>query len=142
VFFSTGDPDVCEAVAPQERSVPADADPIRAAFDELVAGPTADEAEGAFSFFSAETKDAIRSAKTDDGLLIVDFDDFRAALTPAGANTSCGSGLLLAELTSTAFQFDAVDVVRYELEGSCDEFGEWLQRGCIEIDRAEWAEGV
>jgi hypothetical protein len=140
VYFSTGDPDVCEAVAPHERTVAADVDPIGAAFDELVGGPTAEEsAEGASSFFSEETRNTVRSVVIDDGLLVVDFDDFRAALTPAGANTSCGSGSLLAELSSTAFQFAAVDVVRYELEGSCDEFGEWLQTSCIEIDRAEWA---
>lgn len=142
VYFGTGDPDVCAAVAPHERSVPAGTEPIRAGFDQLVAGPTADEAEEAFSFFSTATEDTVRSATIDDGLLVVDFDDFRAELTPAGANSSCGSGLLLAELNSTAFQFDEVDMVRYELEGSCDEFGEWLQRSCIEVDRAQWADLV
>ena len=140
VFFGTGDPDVCDAVAPRQRAVRPGDDPIRVAFDELVAGPTASEtSSGAFSFFSAETAGAVRSARLQDGRLVVDFDDFRAVLTPAGANTSCGSAGLLAELSSTAFQFTDVDAVRYELEGSCDAFGEWLQRECIEIDRTEWA---
>ena len=143
VFFGTGDPDVCEAVAPHERSVPAGEDPIRVAFDQLVRGPTAQEkAAGASSFFSSETEGSIRSATTVGGRLVVDVEDFRDVLTPAGANTSCGSGALLGELNATAFQFPAVDVVRYELEGSCDAFGEWLQRGCIEIDRADWEAGV
>jgi hypothetical protein len=143
VFFGTGDPDVCEAVAPHQRSVPAGAEPVRAAFDALVAGPTTSEiAQGAGSFFSGETEGTIRSAAIDGGRLTIDFDDVRAVLTPAGANSSCGSAALLAELSSTAFQFAAVDVVRFELEGSCDEFGEWLQRSCIEIDREEWADSL
>jgi hypothetical protein len=143
VFFGTGDPDVCEAVAPHARTVPAGADPIRFAFDELVAGPTDREREqGAGSFFSDDTERTVRSATTDGRSLVVDFEDFRDVLTPAGANTSCGSAALLAELSATAFQFPSITLVRYELEGSCDRFGEWLQRGCIEVDRTEWAEAV
>ena len=143
VFFGTGDPDECAAVAPHERTVGTDEDPIQAAFDALVAGPTAaEEGAGASSFFSADTEGSVRSATVDNGVLTVDLDDVRPVLTPAGANTSCGSAALLAELHATAFQFAAVDEVRYELEGSCDDFGEWLQRGCIEIDRATWADEV
>ena len=143
IYFGAGDPDVCEAVAPHERTVPAASDPIRAAFDGLVGGPTAAEvAAGASSFFSGETEEAVRSATVRSGLLVVDIEDVRAVLTPAGANTSCGSAALLAELNATAFQFAAVDRVRYELEGSCDAFGEWLQRECIEVDRATWADEI
>ncbi|MCP4962872.1 MAG: GerMN domain-containing protein [Actinomycetia bacterium] len=143
VYFGTGDPDACEAVAPHERTVPATAEPIRAAFDELVGGPNAAEiADGAFSFFSNQTEGTVRSATVRGGQLVADFDDFRAVLTPAGANSSCGSAALLSELNSTAFQFGAVDSIRYELEGSCPDFGEWLQRDCIEITRAEWDEVV
>ncbi|MEM9608358.1 MAG: hypothetical protein AAGA99_13110 [Actinomycetota bacterium] len=143
VFFGTGDPDVCEAVAPHARAVPTVADPVRFAFDELVAGPTDRErAEGAFSFFSAETAGGIRSVTSDGQRLVVDVVDLRDVLTPAGANTSCGSAAQLGELNATAFQFPSVASVRYELEGSCDRFGEWLQRGCIEVGRADWADGV
>lgn len=139
VFFGTGDPAVCDAVASHRRTVPAGTDPVRAAFDALVAGPTAAERNlGVSSFFSSETAGSVRSVRSQSGRLVVDVDDVRVVLTPAGANTSCGSAGLLAELTSTAFQFTEVDEVRYELEGSCDEFGEWLQRECIEIERAEW----
>lgn len=138
VFFSNGDPDECAAVASHVRTMPGDDDPIRSAFDELVAGPTPQDGD-ASSFFSSQSTDTVRSATASGGLLVVDFDDFRALLTPKGANTSCGSASLLAELNATAFQFNEVDTVRYELEGSCDEFGEWLQRDCIVVDRAAWA---
>lgn len=143
VFFGTGDPDVCGAVSPHTRSVPAGADPLRFAFDQLVGGPTDQErALGASSFFSAETDGSVRSVTFGGQTLVVDLDDVRAVLTPEGANTSCGSGALLGELNATAFQFPEVDTVRYELLGSCDRFGEWLQRGCIEVDRADWADEV
>lgn len=143
VYFGIGDPDVCEAVAPHQRVVPTTGDPVRAAFDGLVGGPTpTDVVAGAFSFFSGDTQAAVRSAAVENGLLVIDMADLRATLTPAGANTSCGSAALLGELNATAFQFAAVDRVRYEMEGSCDAFGEWLQRECIEITRAAWADEV
>lgn len=143
VFFGTGDADVCEAVAPYTRTAPDGADPMRFAFDELVGGPTDDERDqGASSFFAEDTDGTVRSVTTDGRLLVVDFEDFRDVLTPLGANTSCGSGALLGELHATAFQFPEIESVRYELEGSCDRFGEWLQRGCIEVDRTEWVEAV
>ena len=143
VFFGSGDPDVCAAVGPHERVIDGDADIVGGTFEQLVRGPGPIEvAAGASSFFSLETAGTVRGTGLNGGLLVVDFNDFRSVLTPAGANTSCGSGLLLAELNSTAFQFAAVDRVRYELEGSCDKFGEWLQTGCVEVTRTAWSTSV
>ncbi|MCJ7781801.1 MAG: GerMN domain-containing protein, partial [Acidimicrobiia bacterium] len=124
----------CDDVVVYERQIGASADPIVAAFESLVAGPTIDEeASGAGSFFSAATTGMVASAAVDDGLLVVDFDDLRSVIP--NASTSCGSMALLAQLTSTAFQFDDVERVRYEIEGSCTTFAEWLQRGCMEYTR-------
>jgi len=44
---------------------------------------------------------------------------------------------LLAQLNATAFQFDRVERVRYEMEQSCDTFSNWLQRDCAEYTRDE-----
>ncbi len=56
LYFATGDGADCSQVGPFEREVPVSDDPITAAFDLLVGGPTADEATaGAGSFFSAAT---------------------------------------------------------------------------------------
>lgn len=124
----------CDDVVAYERRIGASADPIVAAFESLVAGPTIDEeASGAGSFFSAGTTGMVESAAVDDGLLVVDFDDIRAVIP--NASTTCGSMALLAQLTSTAFQFDDVERVRYEIEGSCNTFAEWLQRECMEYTR-------
>jgi len=139
VFFNDDDPDECGSVEGFSRTVPAGADPIRHAFDELVKGPRSSETgDGAFSFFSSGTAGMIRSVTTDGDILVVDFDDFTAVPGMSNAGTSCGSAALLGQLDATAFQFDDVDTVRYELEGSCQDFGAFLQSDCIEGTRAQW----
>jgi hypothetical protein len=133
VAFTVNDGE-CDDVVVYERQVDASADPIVAAFESLVAGPTIDEhASGAGSFFSAETTGMVASAVADDGVLVVNFDDLRSVIP--NASTTCGSMALLAQLTTTAFQFDDVERVRYEIDGSCDTFAGWLQRECMEYTR-------
>ncbi|MGH1490813.1 MAG: GerMN domain-containing protein [Acidimicrobiales bacterium] len=135
VYFSSGDGSDCEAVQPFPRTLAADADPYLGAFQELVAGPSATETEaGAGSFFSPQTASVIRSVTLNEGLLTVDFSDLRSLIPNASA--SCGSAALLAQLNSTAFQFTAVERTRYLIEGSCDDFGNWLQRECFDTNRS------
>ena len=133
VAFTVNDGE-CDDVVVYERQVDASADPIVAAFESLVAGPTInEEASGAGSFFSADTTRMVASATVDDGVLTVNFDDLRSVIP--NASTTCGSMALLAQLTTTAFQFDDVERVRYEIDGSCDTFAGWLQRECMEYTR-------
>ncbi len=143
VFFNRDDPDECGAVKGYPRSTPANTGPARFAFDELVKGPTAAEtAAGAFSFFSGDTAGAVRNVTLDGDKLTVDFDDLQTILGPTGAGTSCGSAALMAQLNATAFQFDTIDTVRYEMEGDCGEFGAMVQSDCIEVTRADWEAAV
>ncbi len=135
VFFSHGDGADCSEVKGYPREFPADLDRLVVAFDALVGGPTDPEAaDGASSFFSADTSEVIRSVTLgNDGILSVDFEDVRAQLN--NASTSCGSEALLAQLTSTAFQFEDVERVRFAINGSCSLFFNWLQRECVEYTR-------
>lgn len=127
--FSAGDGSDCSEVVAVPRFVAANADPMKAAFDLLVAGPTADEiAGGASSLFSEATAGSVRSASLDSGLLTVDFEDVRGDLN--NASTTCGSEALLAQLNGTAFQFIEVERVTYTIDGSCEAFSNWLQRDC------------
>jgi hypothetical protein len=136
VYFSGGDGSDCAEVKAFDRAVPATADPFRAAFDQLVAGPTAEEiGTGVGSFFSGATADAVSSVLLQDGILVVDLVDVRPLLN--NASTSCGSEALLAQLNSTAFQFPEVERVRYQMSGSCSLFANWLQRECFEV----WPDG-
>jgi hypothetical protein len=64
---------------------------------------------------------------------VVDLGDLRSVIP--NASTSTGSTLLLEQLNATVFQFSTAERVDYRLEGSCDAFFEWLQRGCEVIER-------
>jgi len=133
VAFTTGDGE-CDEVAILERRIDPSLDSILAVFESLVAGPSDLEiASGASSFFSTETEGMIVSVAVNGGLLVVDFDDLRSVIP--NASTACGSMALLAQLNTTAFQFNSVDRVRYEIEGSCDTFANWLQRECAEYTK-------
>jgi spore germination protein GerM len=117
-----------------ERVIDEGADPLVASFELLVAGPSADESkDGLWSWFSDETTATVRSVELDNGLLVVDFDNFIEAMNNAG--TSCGSESLLAQLNGTAFQFTEVERVTYGIEGSCETFFNWLQRDCVVYHR-------
>lgn len=135
VYFATGDGSDCGEVTGFDRAIAGDLDSVLMAFNLLLAGPTADEVRaGASSFFSDESSSALGTLSLTDGYLVIDFRDIRPLLS--NASTSCGSQSLLAQLNATAFQFDDVHRVRYEIEGSCDVFSEWLQRECGEYSRA------
>lgn len=135
IYFGVGDGTDCGEVQAFVRNVDASIDPYRSTFVVLVAGPTESEsAAGASSFFSSETANVIKSAVLADGLLRVDFTDIRALIP--NASSSCGSGALLAQLNSTAFQFPEVERTRFLIEGSCGDFANWLQRACFDTNRA------
>jgi len=135
VYFSAGDGSDCAQVEAFPRHIAESADPIVAAFNELVAGPNLDElTAGAGSFFSTGTGDAVVAVELVDGALTVDLRDYRVELS--NASSSCGSASFLASLNATAFQFDAVEVVRYQIFGSCNVFYEFLQRECQDQTRA------
>lgn len=135
VYFSTGDGTDCSEVTAFERTIDASADPVRAAFEELVGGPSAvDQAAGASSFFSSATAGSVRSVSLDGGVLTVDLNDIRNEIS--NASTSCGSSAFTASLNSTAFQFSSVDKARYLFAGSCEDFGGFLQSDSCEFERA------
>ena len=134
VVFAAEDQSDCSNVVAFDRSIDETAEPIETAFHLLAAGPTTDEqAEGAGSFFSGETEGMVLSVQLDRGVLEVDFDDLRPLLN--NASTSCGSFSLIAQLNGTAFQFEVLERVSYQIEGSCDTFFTWLQRDCQEYTR-------
>jgi hypothetical protein len=127
VWFSRGETPVA-----QDRRVAGA--PLDGAIRALVLGPTQEErADGIHSWFSTETRHVIRRIRTEDGAVMVDFRDL-PQLIP-GASTSAGSQQLLTALDSTVFQFDWVESVEYQLDGSCEAFWEWLQRECQVVTR-------
>ncbi len=135
VYYGVADSPDCGEVEPFERGIADEVDIYLSAFEQLVAGPTPEEASaGAASFFSNATAGVVKSAVLDGDLLRVDFTDLRPLIP--NASTSCGSEALLAQLNSTAFQFTEVQRTRYLIDGNCSEFANWLQRDCFDADRS------
>jgi len=92
----------------------------------LLAGPTAAEKTAGYrSWFSAKTKGMLRSVRIAGGIAYIDFQDFSRVIP--NASTSCGSGLLLAQLNRTARQFPTVKQAIFSFSGSRDAFYNWLQ---------------
>ncbi len=136
VYFSNveHDPDaVCDRVFPVERRVAAGVPAVEAALRQLVGGPQPDErAQGYSSFFSNATQSRIRAIRTGDSTVYLDLADSRAELV--GANSSCGSASLLAQLEQTVSANGGYDRIIVAFDGDPELFYEWLQIGCMEAN--------
>jgi hypothetical protein len=110
VFFGVAGSTECDEVEAYLRLIPGDADPVRGAFDALLAGPLEEET-AATSWFSDDTAGAVLSTDLVDGVLTVDMADL--------------SGVI-----PNAFQFEAVEEVTFLFEGSCDRLFMFLQMEC------------
>jgi hypothetical protein len=107
---------------------------LEAALEALVAGPTPDEeARGITSFFSEATADLVAEVTLEGDSAMVDFRDVRTLLPNASSST--GSFLFLSELNGTVFGLPGIERVEYRMEGSCEDFWNFLQRSCQEVRR-------
>jgi len=105
---------------------------LRSAVEALLRGDA--ESVTAGSWFSSSTAGALRTVSVDSvGHAIVDFEDLRTLIP--NASSSAGSEMLLNELNAAVFSVDAVRSVDYLIEGRCELFWEWLQRGCQTVPR-------
>jgi hypothetical protein len=92
----------------------------------LLAGPTAAEKRAGYrGWFSKKTAKMLRSVHVGSGVARIDFRDYSRIIP--NASTSCGSGLLLAQLNRTATQFVTVKRAIYSFNGSRRAFYGWLQ---------------
>jgi spore germination protein GerM len=116
----------CARVLPLRRTVAAPA-VLTGALRALLAGPTAAERRRGYGgWFSARTANALRSVRVARGVAWIDLRDLRRLLP--NASSSCGSALLLAQLTRTATQFPTVERAIFSLNGDRRAFYDWLQR--------------
>jgi spore germination protein GerM len=126
-----------EQPQPVLREVPRTADPLEAALQALLRGPTEPERQqGITSWFSPRTAGLLdRVTLDEDGNALVDFADFRTLIP--GASSAAGSLALLRELNGTVFQFTSVRTVDYRIEGSCETFWHFLQADCTVVERRD-----
>ncbi|TVP54714.1 MAG: hypothetical protein EA351_12670 [Gemmatimonadales bacterium] len=119
---------------PLGDEAPSRADLVQLTLEELLRGPTEEEAaDGITSFFSEETTDLLRSVDFVGDTAVVDFREIGTRLP--NASTSAGSANLLIQLNGTVFSVPDVAAIRYEWDGSCDRFWEFLQRECRIVPR-------
>ncbi len=125
---------------PITRAVTEDPSTMAATLRALLAGPTEGElSNGYSSFFSSESAGALNVLALDEGRLRVDFND---AILVNNASTSTGSMFFMAELQANLFQFSEVDLIEFQLNGSCDAFFGWLQGECQILTRDGWEDAV
>ena len=125
VYFNN-DANDCSSLAPLERAVPKIKDIETIALKNLFRGPSEDEKKaGHTSFFSAETSGILLSFHGAEGTAYVNLTDIRETIP--NASSSCGSAMLLAEMDATIKQFGTYSNTLYAINGSSQDFYEWLQ---------------
>lgn len=123
----------CGLVFAVDREVEIYKDPLTAAVELLLAGPTAEEKEqGYSSMFSESTKDILNGVKIVDKTAYVNLKDIRKLLT--AANTSCGSKNFEAQIKETIKGYRDIDKVIFAIDGKTKDFYEWSQVGCNEFN--------
>ena len=130
-----GDPRVYVPLARRITAAEAEA-PLRAALLRLLRGVTPRERRlGCYSTFSDDAG-VLRAVKIVDGQAVVDFHrrPFRDDL--AFVSTSHAGAVFMAQLSLTIFQFPNVKSIRYEFDGNCRAFGDFMQAAeCVVVPR-------
>lgn len=131
VFFHPDklDPEIleCNKVHPVSRTIPKTAGVATAALEELLKGPTSEEAKDYSGFGPPETIGILKSVNVKNGTAYVNFTD-RVYEQMGVATTSCGSGFF-SMTDATLKQFPTIKKVVYAIEGSTNDFYEWVQVG-------------
>ncbi len=119
--------DDCNKVYPVTRTIPKTAAVASAALEELLKGPTMDEAKSFSGFAPPETNGIVKSVKVKNGAAFVNFT--KVVYQQMGnATTSCGGGFF-SMVDATLMQFPTIKKVYYAIDGSTNDFYEWVQVG-------------
>ena len=119
--------DDCNKVSPVTRTIPRTVAVATAAVQELLKGPTPQEAKEYSGFGPPATNGILKSVKVKNGAAFVNFT--KAVYEQMGnATTSCGGGFF-AMVDATLMQFPTIKNVYYAIEGNTNDFYEWVQVG-------------
>lgn len=128
---------------PVERVTAQTDDPLRAAMEALLAGPTSDETAAGFgSWFSSATTSALLDVSiSEDGGATIDLDgDTIAGMK--NVSTTTGGDYFRGQLYGTVFTLDEVDLVGVSLDGDTSSFCAKMELipDCTPITRSQWDE--
>ncbi|MEX0935162.1 MAG: GerMN domain-containing protein [Candidatus Paceibacterota bacterium] len=120
VYYSSqsfgAEPVECDVVVEITRTIPQTQSVARAAIEELLAGPTAQEAQGDRVVTNIPDGVRLNSIRIDDGTAFVDFSE---ELNQVGG--SCRVTAIRAQIENTLMQFSTVDDVVISVEGNVEE---------------------
>ncbi len=117
----------CKKVAPVTRTIPKTSRVAAAALQELLKGPTPQEEMDFSGFKPPETNGILKSVGVKNGTAYVNFT--KAVYEQMGnATSSCGGGFF-SMIEATLKQFPTIKRVYYAIEGSTNDFYEWVQVG-------------
>lgn len=119
----------CNKVFPVSRNIPKTKAVAKAALYELFKGTTKEEeALGYGAIPASETNGILKSINVRNGAAYVNFT--KLVFDQMGtATTSCGGGQYFGMIEKTLTQFPTIKKVYYAIEGSTDDFYEWVQVG-------------
>lgn len=118
----------CLKVYPTNRTIPKTAAVARAALDELFKGTTDDERKAEFwSFPADDTKGIVKSLNIKSGVAYLNFN--KIVFDKLGNTTSTCGGGFYSSIEETLKQFPTIKEVVYAVEGSTNDFYEWVQVG-------------
>ncbi len=119
--------DDCNKVYPVTRTIPKTPAVATAALQELLKGPTVEESKEFSGFTPPETNGILKSVKVKNGAAFVNFT--KVVYQQMGnATTSCGGGFF-SMVDATLMQFPTIKNVYYAIEGSTNDFYDWVQVG-------------
>ena len=117
-------------VYPVRRTIPKTTAVLKAALEQLFAGPTAEEkAKGFYSDFSEDTKSLLISVNIKNRSAFVNMRDLSATSSIGNFTTSCGGSNFFGQVESTLKQFPSVRKVFFAFEGDPSHFYDWMQIG-------------
>ncbi len=137
IYYNCGNIIVPSGATFVYRTVPKTAQRLGATLEQLVKGPTDEEAELGFgSFFSDATAEAFRGVTISDGRAFVDFNSFEV---PDVITTEQGRQFFIINIAANALQFESVTSVEIRLNGSCAAFSELVgMTGCTVITQEDF----
>jgi spore germination protein GerM len=119
----------CGLVYGVQRFIDPNVSVYEASLNQLFQGPTeAEKNQGFSSFFSNKTKNILKSVKVSGTTAYVNLTDIRTIIP--NASSSCGSAQFLSSVEETLKHDRKITAVRYAIEGSPQDFYDWIQIGC------------
>ena len=138
VFMACGNPELPSNSTYVFRGVEETTALLTKTMEQLVAGPTEEEATDGFqSFWSTDTADAINSVQLADGAALVSFGDVVTSIS--GIDDDPARSFFLADIYTTLFQYERVRSVELRLGNDCDAFFNLVgEDGCTVVTRGGW----